>query len=135
MVKFQDFIIAGLLFSGIILGSLIFVFDGANEVGITITNSSAVNQTQINELLKFVNESDTTLEGTDSSTLDSLADLFRKPIAVANIMGKATAILKTFILNVFTDIGLPPVFGWIVVAIITIIIVFLVVALLTGRFV
>ncbi len=135
MVKFQDFVISGLLFAAVALGSVIFVFDGANEVGIDISNSTAINQTKLNDLLAFVNKTDSTLEGQESGNLDNLADLFRKPIAVANLMGEATSILKDFITNSFQDLAIPPVFGWIIIAIISILIVFLFIALVTGRFV
>ncbi len=136
MVRFQDFLIAGLLGFMVITAAGLIVGDANRQYpDANIDTDSGVDLDKLNKTFAIIGGSYSNLTEQQSELTGGLAQIFTKPIAVAQGLTAALSVSGEIITSIFDNFGIPAVFGWIVGLILVVIFIFLFIAMLTGRFV
>ena len=135
MVKMQDFIIAGLLVFGVLFGTGIIVADLETQYDLDITNSSTINLDDLNALINLTDSTQKELDTVDSDESSGLITGVVNAFKVASLAIGSVPIVGQILFSTASDFGIHPVFVGIAIAIMTIVFVFLLISLFTGRFV
>lgn len=134
MTKFTDFFISVFLILSILAASFIFVADGIRGYDVEIEDSNAINISKINKTLSEVSIITSTLQSEETGLLAGLETLIKRAFSVVKLLGGVIGIMYDLFNSFLSDYGVDPIFGRIFLGVITIIFVFLAIALLTGRF-